>query len=116
LIGIDIVAISRIEKILEKQHKDKFLLKFLSQDEIALTNNKPESIAGFFAVKEAISKALKCGIGSSLEFEDILLYKDKNNAPYFHLSQKAQKKFTINQSSISISHDGGFAIAVAVIL
>jgi len=116
LIGIDIVQISRIEKNLNSPIKHKFLSKFLSKKEIDLTKQNPSSIAGFFAAKEAVSKALGCGIGKKLSFMDIKLSKNKKNKPSFKLSKKAQKIFCLNETSLSISHDGGFAIAVAVIL
>jgi len=112
-IGTDIIQISRIETSLDK-FGDKFKMKFLNSDEIALAK-KVESIAGFWAAKEAISKALGCGIGSQLAFHDIILSKNNRGAPLFKLSDEAQKIHHIKTSSLSISHDGGFAIAIAVI-
>jgi len=112
-IGTDIVAISRIEKSIQK-FGDKFIDRFLNESEKELAK-KVESIAGFWATKEAISKALGCGIGYRLSFHDIIIYKDERNAPHFRLSDKAQKLHQIKESSISIAHDGGFAIAVAII-
>ena len=64
-IGTDIIAINRIEKALEK-FGDSFKERFLCEDEIKLTK-RAASIAGFWAAKEAISKAFGCGIGSELE-------------------------------------------------
>ncbi len=112
-IGTDIVAIERIEKAIIK-HGDGFKKRFLSDIEISLAKSN-SSIAGFWAAKEAISKALGCGIGSELSFHDIELYKDSKNAPHFRLKSEAQNRFNIQSSSLSISHDGGFAIAVAVV-
>ena len=112
-IGTDITVVSRIENSINK-FGDKFLDKFLTKDE-QKTSKRVESIAGYWAAKEAVAKALGCGIGSELGFHDIILYKDKKNAPHFKLSNKAQKYHNIKSSSISITHDGGFAIAVAVI-
>ena len=112
-IGTDIIQISRIEISLDK-FGDKFKMKFLNSDEIRLAK-KVESIAGFWAAKEAISKALGCGIGSQLGFHDIILSKNDRGAPLFRLTDEAQKIHHIKTSSLSISHDGGFAIAVAVI-
>lgn len=40
--------------------------------------------------------------------------KDKNNAPKIKYSKKLKKRFKIKKSNISITHDGGFAIAVVV--
>ena len=112
-IGTDIVAIERIERSLS-QFGDKFKQRFLHPQEIALAK-KTASIAGFWAAKEAISKALGCGIGSELSFHDIIIEKDSRGAPSFTLSPEAQAHHNIHTSSLSISHDGGFAIAVAVI-
>ena len=111
MIGIDIVSIKRFEKFLEKK---KALQKYLSDEEILLITS-PQTAAGFFASKEAISKALGTGIGANCNFKDIILYKDKHGAPYFTLSKHIIETFGITQTSLSISHDSGFAIAVAVI-
>ncbi len=112
-IGTDIIQINRIEKSLEK-FGDKFKMKFLNSEEIALAK-KTESIAGFWAAKEAIAKALGCGIGAELTFHDIVLTKNTKGAPSFILSEAAQKRHQIKSSSLSISHDAGFAIAVVII-
>jgi len=112
-IGTDIIQISRVEKSLEK-FGEKFKTKFLNKSEIELVK-KTESIAGFWAAKESIAKALGSGIGSELSFHDIIIDKDHKGAPHFVLTQKAQKIHNIESSSLSISHDGGFAIAVVAI-
>ena len=111
-IGTDIIQIARIERSLEK-FGEKFKTKFLNESEIALVK-KTESIAGFWAAKEAIAKALGCGIGAELSFHDIIIEKDHKGAPNFILSKEAQKIHQIESRSLSISHDGGFAIAVVV--
>jgi holo-[acyl-carrier protein] synthase len=113
-IGTDIVAIERIEKAIIK-HGEIFKKRFLSDDEIVLAKSN-SSVAGFWAAKEAISKALGCGIGGELSFHDIVLFKDKKGAPHFKLSAVAQSNFNIQSSSLSISHDGGFAIAIAILV
>ncbi len=113
-IGTDIIQINRIETLLEK-YGDTFKKRFLVEDEI-VTLKKMESIAGYWAAKEAISKALGCGIGRALSFHDIIITKNKLGAPTFALSDNAQKQHKIKSSSLSISHDGGFAIAVAVVM
>lgn len=112
-IGTDIISIRRIEESLDK-FGDTFKNKFLNPSEIALAE-KPERIAGFWAAKEAISKALGCGIGKELAFHDITITKDHKGAPHFILSDRARNIHKIESSSLSISHDGGFAIAVVVL-
>ena len=113
-IGTDITVVSRIEKSINK-FGDKFINKFLTQEEQTLSR-KVESIAGYWAAKEAVSKALGCGIGAELAFHDIILYKDDKGAPHFKLSSKAQAIHKITNSSLSIAHDGGFAIAMVVVI
>jgi len=114
-IGTDIVVIDRIEKSLDR-FGDKFLNRLFNKQEIATLNlKKVESIAGYWASKEAISKALGCGIGKELSFLDITIYKDKKGKPNFKLSKEAQKRFKIKTSSLSIAHDGKFAISVVAV-
>ena len=112
-IGTDITNINRIEKSIQK-FGEKFKEKFLNPVEIERAK-KIESLAGLWAAKEAIAKALGCGICKELSFHDITIYKDAKGAPYFKLSSTAQKHHHIEQSSLSISHDSGFAIAVVMI-
>ncbi|MEA1880598.1 MAG: holo-ACP synthase, partial [Campylobacterota bacterium] len=113
-LGTDIIQINRIEKSLDK-FGEKFKHKFLTTQEIGILK-KSHSIAGFWAAKEAIAKALGCGIGKELSFHDIIISKNSKGAPEFLLSKKAQEIHRIQSSSLSISHDGGFAIAVVIIL
>ncbi len=113
-IGTDITVISRLENSVKK-FGTKFLDRFLTKEEQNSLSQKPESIAGYWSAKEAVSKALGCGIGAELGFHDIMLYKDDKQAPHFKLSEKAQAFHQIKSSSLSIAHDGGFAIAVVVI-
>ena len=113
-IGTDIIQIDRILKLIDK-YGDTFKYKYLCDKEISMIK-KTETYAGLWAAKEAISKALGCGICSNLSFHDIIISKDKRGAPSFILSDCAQKIYKISSSSLSISHDGGFAIAVVALV
>lgn len=113
-VGTDIVNIARVQRSIDR-FGDRFKDKFLTKMEIDRAGNV-SSIAGLWAAKEAISKALGCGIGRELSFLDIVIHKDDRGAPYFELSPKAQALHRVKSSSLSISHDGGFAIAVVVVL
>ena len=113
-IGTDIIQIDRILKLIDK-YGNTFKYKYLCDEEITMIK-KMETYAGLWAAKEAISKALGCGICSNLSFHDIIISKDKSGAPSFTLSDTAQKIYKISSSSLSISHDGGFAIAVVALV
>ncbi|WP_201352971.1 holo-ACP synthase [Hydrogenimonas urashimensis] len=113
MIGVDIVVIDRIEKSLQK-HGEKFLSRYLSEEEIALVKG-PQTAAGFWAAKEAVAKALGTGIGKEVGFHDIVIGKNAKGAPHFRLNERVSEVFGITATSLSIAHDGGFAIAVAAI-
>ncbi len=113
MIGIDIVSLERFEKFVNK-FPDKALQRFLNLEEISLVKS-PQSAAGFFAAKEAISKALGTGISKECSFKDIIIHKDAKNAPYFTLTKDIIEKFSITDCALSITHDGGFAVAVVQI-
>ena len=112
-LGTDIVQIERIKKAIDKQGL-RFKERYLSQSEIEMAK-KTDSLAGLWAAKEAVAKALGCGIGKELSFHDIVVAKDEKGSPYFTLSKKAKSLHKIKESSLSISHDGGFAIAIVAI-
>ncbi len=110
-IGTDIVLVKRIEESIEK-FGQKFLNRFLSQEEQQIAK-KVETIAAFWAAKEAVAKALGCGIGEELSFLDIAISKDSKGAPHLRLTNE---EYQIKSSSLSLSHDGGFAIAVVALI
>lgn len=113
MIGIDLIKTDRMRRLMER-FGDRALHKFLSDDEILLIKNY-RTAAGFWAAKEACSKALGCGIGAECGFHDIHLSKSSKGAPQIDLSPSVKKHFGINNLSVSITHDGEYAIAVVSI-
>jgi holo-[acyl-carrier protein] synthase len=113
MIGIDIIKTSRMKRLL-KRFNEKALQRFLSADEIELVKNY-KTAAGFWAIKEATSKALGVGIGNECSFFDISIAKTKKGAPYIVLCEKIVKEFKIIDSSVSITHDGKYAVAVVAL-
>lgn len=111
MIGIDTVRIDRIKRFQER-FGNKALEKFLHADEIKLAKSS-QTIAGFWAAKEAVSKALGLGISKECSFFDIKIQKDSKKAPFFTLSKHLIEKFEITNTSLSITHDGEYAMAVA---
>ncbi len=113
MIGIDLIKVSRMKRMIEN-FGEKALLRFLSNEELLLVKNH-KTAAGFWAVKEACSKALQVGIGKECSFHDITIYKSQKGAPLLKFSSKLNKHFNIKDSSVSITHDGDYAIAVVVV-
>ncbi len=113
MIGIDLIKLDRMKRFIER-FGDRGLRKFLSENEIVLINN-PRSAAGFWAAKEACSKALGCGIGAECGFHDIIISKTPKGAPILNLTPKVMEHFSITDTSVSITHDGDYAIAVVAL-
>lgn len=113
MIGIDICVIERIEKMMDR-FGDRALERFLSPKEIKLVKNS-SSAAGFWAAKEAASKAIGTGIGKECNFFDIKITKSNAGQPLLKYKKHIRNKFKIKESSLSITHDGGFAIAVVAV-
>ena len=113
MIGIDLVKSSRINRFIEK-FGEKALNRFLCEEEIALVKNY-KTASGFWAVKEACSKALGLGIGAECSFNDMNIGKTSKGAPKLSLSSKLIKQFNITDISVSITHDGEYAIAVVAL-
>lgn len=108
-VGVDIVSIARIERAFDR-YGERLLARILTPREREDFNYTHASFAGIFAAKEACAKALKCGIGSELSFQNLQILKSP--APKIELlDSKIDKKF-----ELSISHDANFAIAVCVAL
>jgi holo-[acyl-carrier protein] synthase len=113
LLGIDLVKVERIKGNIDR-HGGRFLQKFLTASEIE-NSKTATAIAGKWAAKEAVSKALGCGICAKLSFLDIEIQKNESGAPFATLSEKSAQIFGIKKLHISISHDGEYAVAAAFI-
>jgi len=112
MIGIDITTISRMEQFISK-FGTRALNRFLTKKEQKLCKTNA-SYAGFWAAKEAASKAIGTGIGKSCRFKDIKIKKTSLGQPILKYKKRLRKKYNIKSTSLSITHDGGFAIAVVV--
>ena len=116
-IGIDIVEIKRIEDALNKNKR--FLDKLFTKEEIKYfesRNFKIETIAGNFAAKEAISKAMGTGI-RNFNFIDIEVLRNELGKPIVEISNKVKELIKVDNYifNISISHNRTCAIAFVVL-
>lgn len=117
--GIDILQMKRFARVYQK-HGEKFLKRFLLAEEIAAANGRVESLAGFFAAKEAFSKALGSGIGQQgVRWHDLQIQKDESGKPVLSLMGGAAAKYRELGGrcfDISISHEKKYVAAVCVLL
>ena len=113
--GVDLVENSRIEKAIER-HGILFLTRIFTQDEIKACDGRIPSLAGRYAVKEAVSKAFGTGIGD-MQWVEIEVVQDGRGAPHLVLHGSAAKMSEergFSSWSISISHTEEHAIGMAV--
>jgi holo-[acyl-carrier protein] synthase len=83
---------------------------------------KPEYVAGRFAAKEAVVKALGCGIGWQVGFQDIEVTPDAAGRPECRVSPAALERLGLAPAAVrlhlSITHNattaGAFAVAEQV--
>lgn len=104
--GVDLVYIPRFKNTIKKTDRT-FLSKVFHPSE--LKNMDLEHLAGIFAAKEAVMKALELQPGNWLEIE--IRYK-LNGRPFVEVSERLEKK--IKDISVGISHDKDYAIASCV--
>lgn len=119
---MDIVEISRIRSIVKQPIAERFLFRVLTPHERKLADERQgrlhEFVAGRFAAKEAVVKALGCGIGHKAGFQDIEVIPDPFGKPLCTLSDTARRRLGIERDCIihlSITHTSTLAAAYAII-
>lgn len=107
-VGCDVVSKKRFEESAKKGGQI-FLNKLFSSRELTRDPNS-ETLAGIFAAKEAVIKALELKAG---DWQTMEILKTKAGRPEVTFARRDK---TVLSHDISISHDGEYAYAVAVFL
>lgn len=110
--GIDLVYIPRFKKTL-KSGGENFLRRVFHETELVHPGGVIQHLAGIFAAKESIIKALGLPTDS---WHEIRITHHKNGAPRVQiencpLRRIEASKLKIENCSLSISHDGNYVIA-----
>jgi holo-[acyl-carrier protein] synthase len=111
-VGVDIISVIRVRALFEK-FPNRFINRILTEKEKSLFIQKGFSIAYLakrYAAKEAVSKALGCGIGANLKFHDIEVLNSANGSPVVKIHSE---KFSDIIVHLSISDEKEYAIAYA---
>lgn len=109
-VGIDLVDVARFESKLNQTQG--LTERIFTSEEIG---SKTESLAGYWAAKEALIKALGNPIG--LSFQDVQIVKDDLGKPRLEISGETDiraSEMGIANWHLSISHDAGMAVAVVI--
>ena len=113
-VGLDLADIERIERAIQKQH---FLERIFSEEERQQIARKgAQTAAGYFAAKEAVAKALGTGFRGFGAW-DICVHCDELGRPEAILKGGALTRLNElgGKLTVSITHSGGFAAAVAIL-
>ena len=113
--GVDMIEIARIERGVNR-HGDRFLNRFFTEQEQAYCDGRFDSLAGRFAVKEAVAKALGTGIGD-VSWQEIEIVNDERGKPNLILHNQAKALATasgLTKWAISLSHTDTHAIGFVV--
>ncbi|HEX6269635.1 MAG TPA: holo-ACP synthase [Anaerolineales bacterium] len=113
--GVDLLEIARIEEVIAR-HGKHYLERIFTPAELAQCGKRTESLAGRFAAKEAVTKALGCGIGE-VTWKEIEILGDEQNAPVLTLHGAAETKANelgLSTWSVSISHSQSHSVAFVV--
>ncbi len=121
-IGMDLVEISRVQSFMEGQSGERFVSRVLTAGEQTLVserkNRAAEFVAGRFAAKEAVVKALGTGIGATVGLHDIEVLPDPSGKPVVNLSPGALTRLGYGSGvlklHLSITHTREYAAAYAV--
>lgn len=122
-IGHDVTEIPRIAAMLNVGADSRLLQRILTPAERGLARRREarlaEYAAGRFAAKEAVVKALGCGIGKVVGFADIEIAPGALGRPEVTLSPGAWDRLGLGDGTgyslhLSITHTGDLASAFAV--
>ncbi|CAB4601114.1 MAG: holo-ACP synthase [Actinobacteria bacterium] len=109
-VGVDLVNVTRFEEHVLKQ--PKLLERLFVPSEL---DAPIKTIAGRFAAKEALIKAL--GGSDGVAWHEVEVSKNASGKPFIRTSGQTAETVRaagISQLHLSISHDAGMAVAMVV--
>jgi holo-[acyl-carrier protein] synthase len=119
-IGLDLVKIERIRALAERW-QERFLERLYTEAERRYCFDRASpyaSLAGRFAAKEAVLKAIGTGWSAGISWQDIQVLNDGSGKPVAHVQGRAGallQEAGVTDIHISLSHDADYAIAQVVL-
>lgn len=117
--GIDLVEVADMRRWIEDS-RDPLIPRCFAQEELAEVGHGPgrvERLAGRFAAKEAVLKAIGTGFGAGVAFCDVIIHRAPGSPPKVRLMRGAARAAAdrgITGWHLSISHSEKLAIASAI--
>ncbi|HHW09686.1 MAG TPA: holo-ACP synthase [Firmicutes bacterium] len=115
-VGVDLTEVDRIAYLAER-YGTRFLGRIFTAAEQELCGGDSRRLAGRFAAKEAVMKALGTGWALGVGWQDIHIGNREGGAPVVHLTGKAAEVAAargISRWHLSLSHTATAAIAMVV--
>ncbi len=119
-IGIDVIKVERLAASLER-FGERMERRLFTDDELAYcrTSHDPlPHLAARFAAKEAASKALGTGMSQGVAWKDFEVIQPGGRQPRLEFHGRGKEILSAvggRTSHLSLTHDGGVAIACVVI-
>lgn len=113
-LGIDIIKVARIREALER-FGPRFSGRVLTPAEQRYVRDRPETFAGRWAAKEAVSKVLGLGV-RGIGWRDIEVERLPTGQPAVRLHGRAAERaeqLGMNRIALSITHESDHAVAIA---
>ena len=120
-IGVDVCDTGRVRDIIERRG-DRWIQRLFTEAEASRCRNPRrlhECFAGRFAAKEATLKALGTGLSNGIAWRDVELVSGEAQPPRIALHRRAEeiaRMRGVTGSHVTISHDGGVAVAVVILM
>ena len=112
-VGVDLVDLERFEKAISGT--PALVERLFAESEREASTR---TLAGRFAAKEAIAKALGTGIGHGVSFQDMQISNDEKGAPQVHLSGGAAAVMHSRGGRrvlLSLADERDYAVAYAIL-
>ncbi len=113
-LGIDIIKVERIRASIER-FGERFSRRVLTPAEQRYVRLRPETFAGRWAAKEAVSKVLGLGV-RGIGWRDIEVERLPTGQPAVRLHGRAAaraEQLGMDRIALSISHESDYAVAIA---
>jgi holo-[acyl-carrier protein] synthase len=113
-VGIDIIKVDRIRAAIEK-FGTRFSNRVLTPGERRYVRDRPETFAGRWAAKEAVSKVLGLGV-RGIGWRDIEIERLPTGQPAVRLNGRAAaraEQLGMTRIAVSITHEADYAVAIA---
>lgn len=117
--GLDVIDIADFSRLMRYPAKD-YLDRYFTKAEMEAAGDgvtRIQRLAGRFAVKEAVLKALGTGWGNGIAFTDVEVVTLESGAPTVILKRKLSelaKAQTLSRWLVSVSHTSTVAVASVI--